>query len=363
MKLHRAIFLLLINFTLCASAAEGVDSIRGNERNWWQLLKRLELDVKDTTVVYPPFIRSCVNLYNTAYDFLESQDTAYVGKPDKSWNVHLVNQNWRDAYYFNFNNGIPITMLSEIYSNAGAYASYSFLSLGYSVDLNNMFDRKSYHKRYNFGINCARFNLEAKLWENSGGTYIRTFGKYNDGKPIKVFFPGATQRTVGLSGYYFFKHREFSMAAAYNFSKFQKRSAGSPVLGFNMNRIDVTLDFNQLPQELHPWLTFVPELYRLHYNAYTVMAGYSYNWAFNRHILLNLSLFPGFGYTHSYDDSYYGSNDLVGMSFNGASSLTYNADIFFVCASLKVAANIFQTSQLSLIAPISNGEISLGFRF
>ena len=31
------------------------------------------------------------------------------------------------------------------------------------------------------------------------------------------------------------------MGAAYNFSKFQKRSAGSAIIGFNYNNLDITI--------------------------------------------------------------------------------------------------------------------------
>lgn len=379
MNKRASLFIILLLLTLagakageqhppCATPTQQADSLpsipESDSRHWWALLKKGELDLADPTVQYPRFMRFCVNTYNLIDNFINAQDSTYVVNPQKQWNVHLVNQNWRDAYFFNFNSSIPVTMVSEIYANAGAYLQYSSISLGYSVDLTNMLGEKPQaHKRFNFGISSARMNLEAHYWDNSGGTYVRTFGNYNQGHPVRMYFPGASQRTMGVNGYYFFNHRQFSMGAAYSASRIQRRSAGSPILGFDINRIDVTLDFTQLPPLLKPALPFEPECYRVHYNSYTMLAGYSYNWVIRRNLLFNLSLFPGLGYTHSYDDSYYGSSDLIGMSFHGSSALTYNLRNLYFTSSFKLTSNLFQTTQLSLVSAITNGELSVGFRF
>lgn len=246
---------------LPATGAEPTDSIES--RDWWNLLKKGQLNLADTTVIYPRFLGFCVNVYNWADKTFNSYDTDYVTGTGRRWKARVVSDNWVDSYYLNIEKKMPVRMMSDLYCNAGAYIQYMAVSVGYSLDMSNIIGNKpSNHKKLEFGFNCARFNAEFHYWENTGGTFIRTFGKFNNGRLIKKTFPGAAQKTIGINAYYFFNNRKFAMGAAYNFSKFQKRSAGSAIIGFNYNNLDITMDLNQIPDELKPYLTIDPHIYR-----------------------------------------------------------------------------------------------------
>ncbi len=333
-------------------------------RNWWQLLKKGKLNLADTTVEYPKFLGFCVKTYNWADKTFNSYDPDYVVGTGRRWKARVVSDNWVDSYYLNIGKKMPVRMMSEIYCNAGAYVQYMAVSIGYSLDMSNVIgNRPSNHKKLEFNFNCARFNIEAHYWENTGGTFIRTFGKYNDGRLIKEAFPGATQKTIGVNGYYFFNNRKFAMGAAYNFSKFQKRSAGSAIIGFNYNNLDINMDLNQIPKNLSPYLTIHPQLYRFHYNSYTLMGGYSYNWVINRHLLFNISAFPGIGFTHAYEDSVEGNGKLFCAIIKGQGSLTYNLGDFFVCAIAKIDGNWYNSGNFSFFSSVENAQLSVGVRF
>lgn len=333
-------------------------------RNWWQLLKKGRLNLADTTVEYPRFLGFCVKVYNWADRTFNSYDTTYVAGTGRRWKARVTSDNWVDSYYLNIDKKMPVRMMSDIYCNAGAYIQYMAVSVGYSLDMSNIIGNKpSNHKKLEFNFNCARFNIEAHYWENNGGTFIRTFGKYNDGHLIKKAFPGAAQKTLGINGYYFFNNRKFSMGAAYNFSKIQKRSAGSAIIGFNFNNLDITMDMAKIPEELKPHLTINPQIYRFHYNSYCLMGGYSYNWVLNPHLLFNISAFPGIGYTQSYEDSVEKDNKLFAMTIKGQGSLTYNIGDFFVCAIAKIDGNWYNSGNFSFFSSVENAQLSLGVRF
>lgn len=359
--MHRRIIIFIFLSIICCHSAVATDA---TDRDWWTLLKRLELDLKDSTVVYPPFIKFCVDTYNWGDELLNGQDSTYVSGVGKDWNLHLVSKNWKDIYNFNIDRTIPITTASNFYQNLGLYLQYCSISVGYSYDLSNIIQNEpSEHKKFNINLNCARFSLEGNLWRNRGGSYVRRFGNFSTGRPMKVHFPSFDQETLSLVGYYIFNHRQFSMGAAYNFNRIQRRSVGSPVLGFNLARIDVSMDFSKLPPLLKPVLPFEPAPYRIHYNSYTLMGGYSYNLRMSNPLLFNISAFPGVGYTHSYRDSDFYKSDIVGLTFNGKSSLTYSAGDFFLCLAGSLESNFYNSNALKFISSIASTELTLGIRF
>lgn len=345
-----------------------VDTMSGRKDvdtlDWLYLLKRGELNIADTAVRYPKFLNFCLKVYNWADRVFNSYDTTYVVGTGRRWKARVTSDNWVDSYYLNIDKKMPIRMMSDIYCNAGAYLQYMAVSLGYTVDASNIIGNKpSNHKKFEFSFNCARFNVEGHYWENSGSTYIRTFGKYNKGHIIKKEFPGAHQRTFGINGYYFFNNKKFAMGAAYNFSKIQKKSAGSAIIGFDYDNLDITIDMTLIPEVLKPFLTINPQKYRFHYNTYSIMTGYTYNWVLNRHLLFNISAFPGIGFTHSYEDSVEKNNKLFALSIKGQSSLTYNLGDFFVCAIARMDGNWYNSGKYSFFSSIENAQLSVGVRF
>lgn len=147
---------------LPATGAEPTDSIES--RDWWNLLKKGQLNLADTTVIYPRFLGFCVNVYNWADKTFNSYDTDYVTGTGRRWKARVVSDNWVDSYYLNIEKKMPVRMMSDLYCNAGAYIQYMAVSVGYSLDMSNIIGNKpSNHKKLEFGFNCARFNAEFHL--------------------------------------------------------------------------------------------------------------------------------------------------------------------------------------------------------
>ena len=339
------------------------DSI-ARSHNWKTLLKERKLDPKDTTVVYPKFLGFCVKVYNWADRVFNSYDTTYVVGTGKKWKARILSDNWVDSYYLNPGRKMPMRMMSDVYSNLGAYIQFMAVSLGYSFDLGRFFGQTpSTHNKLEFNFNCARFNVEGHFWESYGGTYIRTFGGYNNGHLIKEFFPGARQRTLAAKAYYFFNNRKFAMGAAYNFSKIQKKSAGSAIIGLNFSHVNIMMDMFHVPENLKDHLTIDPMKYVFHYNSWSVISGYSYNLVCNPHLLLNFTLFPGLGYSRAFGDSVEADAHLLAMNISAQSSLTYNLKNFFICAIAKMEGNWYNSNQFSFFSSVENLQLSIGLRF
>lgn len=347
-----------------ASSGKSLVLKDSTDTNWWRLLKKGRLNLADTNVVYPKFLKFCVNVYNWADRVFNSYDTAYVVGTGRRWKVRAVTDNWTDSYALDLGKNMPVRILSDIYWNAGAYVQYMAVSLGYSFDLTNLLGEKpANHKKFEFGFNCARFNVELHYWENTGGSYIRKFGKYNKGQFFKEYFPGVSMQIFGLSAYYFFNNRKYSQGAAYNFSKFQKRNAGSFIIGISYNNFNSNLDFFKLPENLEPYLTVPKENYHLHYRNWSILTGYGYNWVWNKHLLFNATGMPEIGVTNCYEDSYDARKTMFALNFRARGSLTYNLNDFFICMIGKMDGHWFKSGVASIFSSVINGSLSIGYRF
>lgn len=333
-------------------------------RNWWYLLRNGRLDLKDPSVEYPRFLRFCVNVYNWGDQFFNGTDTAYVAGTGRRWKARVVSDNWADSYAMNFSHNMSMRMMSDVYCNAGIYLQYMAVSLGYSIDLSNVIGNKpSNHKKLSFGFSCARFSIEAYYQENTGGTYMRKFGKYHNGEIFKRSFPGLTLYTYGLDAYYFFNNRRYSQGAAYNFSKYQRRSQGSWIAGFSYANIDTSLDFSQLPLDLKPFFTMSNDKYCFHYDSYCLMGGYGFNWVWSPHMLFNITTMPAIGIAHCYEDSVEGAGIMLSMGIRAKSSITYNLGDFFICGMASINGHWYNSRNYSFFSSIENFSLSAGVRF
>lgn len=337
---------------------------RDPNRNWIHLLKRGELDMKDTTVQYPRFIKFCVDVYNWGDKFFNSYDTTYVVGTGRRWKTRVAFDGWTDSYNMNLDRKLPITLISEPYLNASVNLQYMAVGISYGVDLNNLFFTKPVkHQKFEFNFNCARFNVDLAFNRNAGGTYVRTLGNFPRKQFYKSYFPGLDMTSFTADIYYFFNNFKYANGAAYNFSKIQKKSAGSFILGFSYAYEDISLDFNALSEELQPYYTFDEKQLTFHYNSYCLLFGYGFNWVLNDHFLYNVSVLPSIGVIKCYEDSSEGQDKMLSLNAKGRMSLTYNKGDFFTCLILKADGKWYKTGHLSAFNAIENFSLSVGVRF
>lgn len=336
-----------------------------DQKWWWTLLKQRKLQMNDTTVVWPKFLKFCVNVYNWADHTFNSYDPEYVIGTGKRWKVRLVSDNWLDTYALRLPQGLSSTMSSNVYSNIGAYIQYMAVSVGSSYDIQKLFNKtEPSHKKYEFGFICARFNAELYYHENRGGVNIRRFGKYKEGKRVKEYFSGVDMYTLGFDAYYFFNNKKYSQGAAYNFAKYQLKSQGSFLLGLSITNQKLTFDFSQLPEKLKEELPNADITnYYFHYNSYALLAGYGYNWVIAPKLLFNATVMPSIGFSHYYEDSLEGNKYLISLNIQGRISLTYNLGNYFFGLFGKMNGHLYRQGNMSMFSSIENFSAYVGLRF
>ena len=109
---------------------------------WWNLFKEGKLSMTDTTVIWPKFLKFCVDVYNWGDKTFNSYDPEYVIGTGKRWKVRIVSDNWLDTYEMKLPQGINTTMSSDVYANIGAYIQYMAVSVGSSYDIEKLFNKK-----------------------------------------------------------------------------------------------------------------------------------------------------------------------------------------------------------------------------
>lgn len=339
--------------------------VKTPEQRWWlNLLKQGKLSITDTTVIYPRFIKFCVDVYNWGDHLFNSYDPEYVVGTGKRWKARIVSDNWVDSYAMTLPRGLHTWMLSDLYSNIGAYLQYMAVSYGYTYDISNMFGGSSTdHKKMEFGFNCARFNAEIYYQENTGGTNLRRFGKYQNGHIIKERFPGLELKNFGVEAYYFFNNKRYSQGAAYNFSKIQKKSQGSFLAGFAYTNLRLSFDFTQLPEAMLPYLTVPATYYLFHYNSYAFLFGYGFNWVITPKLLFNITAMPSLGASHCFEDSLEGEKWMFSMNIGARMSFTYNFGNYFFGLIGKMNGHWYRSGTYSIFSSVENFSANIGIRF
>lgn len=345
-------------------AREKRDAEEPENRDWWYLLKRGKLNLADTTVVYPRFLKFCVDVYNWADRTFNSYDPDYVVGTGHRWKARLVNENWTDSYSLHFRkHDSRIRMLSRLNDNIGAYLHYMAVSVGYSIDLNTIFgSQKNEHSRFDTNFNCALFNFDLYYY-HSTGTRIRQFKGFENGGLINFDFPGVTSYNFGISAYYFLNNKKYSQGAAYNFSKIQKKSAGSWMCGLSYSNLDISMNFEYLPEELKPVFTVPSDGINIHYYSFCALFGYGYNWVWHPKWLFNITAMPSLGFNHCREDSSDGNGRQFALNVHGRTSLTYNHRALFCSLIGKFTGNWYISKNLSLFNAIEYFSLNVGFRF
>lgn len=355
-----------------AQSSEGevaTDSIARQEqerhdRYWWTLFKKGKLAMRDTTVIWPRFLGFCVKVYNWADHVFSSTDTAYVTGTGKRWRARLINDNWNDSYYIKFSKNLNSIMSGDMHVLVGPSIQYMAVSYAYMFDLSHMIGGGPInYKKQEFSFNCARFTAEGYYYENNGGTYIRTFGKYKKNKIFKLPFSGIKMTNFGIDAYYFFNGYRYSQAAAYGFAKIQKRSQGCWMGGFSYCNQDISVDFSELPEVLKPYVKDAEPAYRFHYHDYNLLVGYGYNCVISPHWLFNVTVMPGIGFNHCYEDSQESSAKLLSLNAHGMTSFTYNNGNWFAGLQGKLRGYWYQSKKYSLFSTVQGIVLSGGYRF
>ena len=298
-------------------------------RYWWRAMKHGKVDFNDSTMGYPKFLLFCYKTYKWGDRAFNSYDTAYVKGTGKNWKLILKSDNWVDSYIGRPFEDVHMIMNSNLVSNVGVSLSFMAVSLGYSVSISNLVHGGKVSNKVDFSFTCARFAADAYYWENQNKMNITYSNKNNGIEDQKLRQSGIIRKAMGVTAYYFFNNRRYAQAAAYCFSKYQKRSAGSWLAGFSIQHADVNIDVEQLDAEGRKYIPTQADAPRILYNDYCLLVGYGHNWVLGPKWLLNLTVTPYIGYRHNilYEP---GNKGALSLNLRGRLGVVYNHRQFFV---------------------------------
>ena len=344
------------------SVARDTDKLR----YWESVIFRHGWSINDTSIIYPPVLDFGFKAYRWLNHALNYYDTAYVVNPGKTsgkkWKIMLKNNNWLDFYSGHLSEWRSYVQLnSDVTSLFGFQICGMGLSVSYMFNVRDLLAGKFIHnRRLQFSMTTSRFFVEGYYRKNDESTvHIYRLGPW-EGDQI---FSGLKRESYGLDAYYIFNHTHYSQAAAYSFSKYQKRSSGSLLGGIYLSHQDIVMDMSKLPNEMIKYLPDEMTDYRFRYRDIGVMVGYGYSWVFHHGWLYNITVVPSIGYRHSFPNSIEGKRSLLSTNLNGRMALVRTAGNFFYALTLSHEGHWYQSKMHSFYNSYNNLELTAGFRF
>lgn len=322
----------------------------------------------DSVAAWGKFPKFCVDVYRWGDKFFNSYDSAYVEGTGYKFNGKFKTETWTDRYNFILPNDYRIAMSSDWCTSSGLWLTYLAVSVGYDVNVSKFIgNRPAARKRFNFSFNCALFSADLYWISNDVGTTITSYGEKGDIQHNKLNFTGINTELFGVDAYYYINNKKYSHAAAFNYSKIQKRSQGSFFFGFSYWKQDFKFDFSDMPMSM---LNKLPDnwaeneyKYEVDNHNYSVVTGYGYNWVFRPHWLLGVSESPVFGIKHGYINNPGEVHNTFSLTNRLQASLVWNNNKWFAGLIGTAENGLIYDKSHALFSGIYNFEVSVGYRF
>lgn len=327
---------------------------------WWRAMKHGKVNFKDSTMRYPKFVTFCYKVYKWGDKAFNSYDTAYVVPTGKNWKLTLKNQNWIDNYSGGLD-GNHAMFTSGAASNIGLYLSFMAVSVGYSLDVDRLFGAKGTSQMMEFSFTCARFTAEAHKITNTGRMSTRIKldgGEWKKGEKLDAL----RRESMGVSATYFFNNRKYARAAAYCYSKFQRRSAGSALAGFSIVNYDFKVDTEKLTPDQAQKFEYVGVAH-MRYTDYCLRGGYAHNWVLGSKFLLNVTALAGMGVKHIHSTKYMASGNTGALVAGGNFALTYNHKRYFACLQSNINTSLYIAGKRHFGYTVADFTTVFGIRF
>lgn len=347
--------------TACDTCCEGV-----SKTYWIKQLIDNGFRIHDERVCYPRFPRFCLNVYNWGDRTFNSYDTAYVVGTGKNWKLQGKSYNWMETSTITIPKQSSVNMHSDLYSDAGFSLNFMAVSIGYMWNINKLFTDPTNRRTFNFDFTCSRFSLNYQSVSSTGGMIITQFGDYNNGHRLHYKFDDCSTDSKTLDVYWFFNHYRYSQAAAYSYSKYQLRNAGTPLVGFNFTEQHIKMNFNGMPAIMLEHSPLESNEYQSDYRSYCAMGGYSYNWVLKpRRWLINATGMVAVGYRQlisSGDER--DSKSRVANNFKINVAAVYNHKALFAAFTARGMGYVnYSMGDLSHLNTIISFTAAVGMRF
>lgn len=358
------VFVFAGDMSAAETAADSLGSNAKSQTRWISQLIDNRFHVHDTTIYYPAFPRFVLKVYNWGDRTFNYYDKNYVVGTGKNWKLQGKTYGWIETQTMLFPKNSLLSMHSNFYSDAGAYISFMAVSVGYMWNMDRLFDRNTKRHTFNFDFTCSRFSINYSAVSSEGGMILTRIGEYNDGKDIRYNFDDISIKTTNLDAYYFFNHRRYSHAAAYSFSKYQLRTAGTALVGINLTEMDSRMDFSGLPDDMREALPLANPVYKFHHRDFAVLGGYARNWVLKpRRWLLNLTVMGALGYKYTYEDATDGHRNMLANNYKAWFGCVYNHRKLFAAAQLRSTGSLYFNSNFTHFSTFSALTLTVGMRF
>ena len=343
-----------------------IDSARFDEMPWYKQLYETGFRIHDPAINYPRFMRFALKVYDWGDHTFNSYNPDYVVGTGKNWKARIDSYNWMESYMmlFSINSRDMLHIRSNVYDDLGIHLSFMALSIGYTAKVNNWAGDESKRSNFNFNFTTSRFSANIDILSTEGASHITHFGDYNDGHSFNYRFNDISHKALSGEFYYFINHLKFSQAAAYCFSKYQLRSAGSPIVGFAFNNQRIAMDFSNLPPEMKQFLPSLENYYNFRFTDYGIIGGYSYNFVLRpKTWLINLTGLPSIGFRHSYSTSSEGKKMMLAANIRARFSVVYNHRALFASLCGRLDGNLFFNAKYTFFNATESLSAIVGVRF
>ena len=321
----------------------------------------------DSIAKWGKFPAFCVRTYRWGDKFFNGYDSIYVQGSGYRMNAKVKVDSWSDIYDFRFSDHYRMMIDNRPSTSVGLWLTYMAVSVGYDMNVSKYFSATTgARKRWDFQFNCMLFGAEFYSVNNDVDMTISRHGYPGAMQNSSIPFHGFHSDSWGVNLYYFFNHKHYSQAAAFNYSKIQVRSSGSMYAGFAYWSQNYSLDFSEVAPQLGQGL---PEPWKNHYRVgnrnYALKLGYGYNWVFHRGWVLGVSCAPMLGVRVGYITNEDSEKPSFAMSNRLKFSTIYNNPSrrwFFGLVGTIDSGLIYDKTHTFLTNNISV-ELSAGFRF
>lgn len=341
---------------------EPYDTTR-NSGYWWRALKHGHVDFNDSTMGYPKFVMFCYRTYVWGDRAFNSYDSDYVVGTGKNWKLFLKSNNWVDSYIGHPVKDVNQIIYSNLVSNIGITLSFMAVSVGYSLGVSNLIHGNNVSNKVDFSFTCARFAADAYYWENKNDINATYRIKNADNVRHKLRQSGVSRKAMGLTAYYFFNNKRYAQAAAYCFSKYQKRSAGSWLAGFSLQHYDVKIDVEKLSEDVRPFFPTQADAPRILYNDYCLLFGYGHNWVLSSNWLLNFTITPYIGYRYNHFPNAGDKSSNVSLNCRARLAAVYNHRQFFMGFQSYADHHRYASKNSRLVNSLLDFSVLAGIRF
>ena len=376
--------LLLLIFTLPASAiadsvsVAGADSTIVNSADststaskvsptyWIKQLKGNGFRIHDPEVRYPAVPRFILSVYDWGDRTFNSYDTDYVVGTGKKWKFMFKSYNWLGTSTMQFPDDVTLDMHSHVFSNAGFRINFMAVSVGYMWNMNKLFSKPASRHTFDFSFNTSRFAINYQSMKSNGGMIITRLGDYTeDHGHLRYKFDDVSINSRSADVIYFFRHRTYSHAAAYVYSKYQLKSAGTPLIGFSWTEQKIHMDFSSLPDAMKEYIPEEWLYYSSHYRSYCLSGGYSYNWVLHpRRWLINAYGIGAIGYRNIVDTrKERDTRELIAHQLQLSTAVVYNHKALFASATIRFQGFLNYNSAVLHFNTFPSFTLATGIRF